>query len=85
MGQYEVRFLPSVRKDLRRIPMATVRRLLRAIDALTEDPRPPGCVRLSGTDLYRVRVGASRVLYEIRYAAVVVIVVKIGHRREVYR
>ena len=52
---------------------------------LREDPRGEGCIKLSGEERYRVRAGAYRILYEILDEQVLVIVVKIGHRREVYR
>lgn len=85
MAPYEIRVLPSVRKDLRGIDGTDVRRILARIESLAENPRPPDCRKLSGRDLYRVRTGAYRVLYEIHDASVVVVVVKVGHRREVYR
>ena len=62
-----------------------LRRLEEAITGLGDEPRPQGARRLQGVeDLYRIRVGDYRVIYQIRDKAVVVLVVKIGHRREVY-
>ena len=61
-------------------------RLREAIDALTAIPRPPGCVKLQGSEeLFRVRVGDYRIVYQIQDAVLVVLVVQIGHRREIYR
>lgn len=61
-------------------------RFREAIDALAENPPPPGCVKLQGeSELYRVRVGDYRIVYQIQDAVLVVLVVKIGHRREIYR
>lgn len=60
-------------------------RVLTAICALTEDPRPPGSRKLSGRDAYRVRVGDYRVIYRVADNELVVEVLGIGHRREVYR
>ncbi len=61
-------------------------RLRAAIDALAEDARPSGCVKLANTpDLYRIRVGDYRIVYQLKDAALVVLVLSIGHRREVYR
>jgi mRNA interferase RelE/StbE len=63
-----------------------LQRLRRAIDSLADSPRPSGCVKLSGSaDLYRLRVGDYRIIYQIRDAVLVVLVVEIGHRRDVYR
>ena len=77
--------LGPVRKDLRALDDKTRRRILRAIVALEVNPRPPGATKLRGSELWRVRVGDYRVLYSIEEARLVVLVVKIGHRREVYR
>jgi len=61
-------------------------RLRTAINGLADNPRPPSCVKLFQEDpLYRVRVGDYRIVYQIRDAALLVIVVEIGHRREIYR
>jgi mRNA interferase RelE/StbE len=60
-------------------------RVQAAIDALAHEPRPPGCVKLTGREAWRIRIGDHRVVYEIRDAALVVMVVDVGHRREVYR
>ena len=85
MARFELRFKPSVAKDLHGIPKADVRRILTRIETLREDPRPPGSEKLSSQERYRVRQGNYRILYTIAGAEVVVEIVKIGHRREVYR
>jgi mRNA interferase RelE/StbE len=85
MARFELRFKPSVAKDLRGIPKTEVRRLLKRIEALADDPRPAGCEKLTGRELYRVRQGAYRIVYSVDDVAVVVEVIKVGHRREVYR
>jgi len=85
MARFELRFKPSVAKDLRGVPKTEVRRLLKRIEALGDDPRPAGCEKLTGRDLYRVRQGAYRIVYSVDDVAVVVEVIKVGHRREVYR
>ncbi|MGE5442270.1 MAG: type II toxin-antitoxin system RelE family toxin [Bacteroidota bacterium] len=78
--------LGPVRKDLRALDDKTRRRVLRAVMTLEANPRPPGAKKLRGeSDLWRVRVGDYRILYSIEEARLVVLVVKIGHRREVYR
>jgi mRNA interferase RelE/StbE len=85
MARYELRFKNSVAKDLRALPRSDVAKVLERIDALRDDPRPPGSEKLSAQERYRVRQGSYRILYEIEDQQVVVTVVKVGHRREVYR
>ena len=68
----------SLEKPLRR-------RVLASIEALADDPRPPGCTKLVGQDAWRIRVGDYRVLYEIHDQVLLVIVVDVGHRRAIYR
>ena len=85
MGRYRVVFRRSVARDLRRIPNRDVQRILSAIDSLAEEPRPPGCEKLSGQERFRVRQGNYRIIYEIEDEEVVVVVVKVGHRGDVYR
>jgi len=85
MARYELRFKNSVINDLRALPRSDVAKVLERIDALRDDPRPPGSERLSAQERYRVRQGSYRILYEIEDQQVVVTVVKVGHRREVYR
>ena len=85
MARYELRVRPSVAKDLRGIPKADVKRILALMQALRDDPRAPGCEKLSGAELYRVRQGVYRIVYEIHDEVVVVEVVRVGHRSAVYR
>ncbi len=85
MARFEIVFKWSVAKDLRGIPNPDVARILARIEALQDDPRPPDSRKLSAQERYRIRQGIYRILYEIRDTQVQVIVVKIGHRREVYR
>jgi mRNA interferase RelE/StbE len=85
MASYRLVFKASVAKDLRRIPRQDVARILERIDRLADDPRPAGCEKLSGLERYRVRQGVYRIVYEIEDDRLVVMVVKVAHRREVYR
>lgn len=85
MAKYEVRFRKSVSKDLDPIPKRGVQRIIEAINALADDPRPPQSRKLSGAEKYRLRCGVYRVLYEIQDNVLVVCVVKVGHRKDVYR
>ena len=84
MGSYEIILRTSVAKDLRRIPNKDVRRLLDRIKALAANSRPEGCVKLSARERYRVRQGVYRIVYEIPDTELIVQVVKVAHRREVY-
>lgn len=87
MGRYRVLIKPSARKELLAVPTKKDRqRLVRRIELLGEDPSPVGCQKLTGgADRYRVRQGQYRIVYEIRDDELVVLVVKLGHRRDVYR
>lgn len=84
MASFEIRFKESVSKDLRHLPNKDVKKILQRIEALRNDPRPAGCDKLSTQERYRVRQGVYRIIYEVRDNELVVIVIKVGHRREVY-
>lgn len=85
MGKYKLFFKASVTKDFRQISKHDVAVIVQRIEALADDPRPKGCEKLSGQERYRVRQGNYRIVYEIIDEQLVVTVVKIGHRREVYK
>ena len=85
MGKYSILFRRSVLKDLEVLPKKDVQRIMEAIRALAVDPRPPQSQKLSGREQYRLRQGAYRILYVIQDDLLIVTVVKVGHRREVYR
>jgi len=74
-----------VAKDLRQIPKRDVLSILKRIEGLADDPRPSGSEKLSGQERFRVRQGTYRIVYEIKDQELIVTVVKIGHRRDVYR
>jgi len=84
MASFELRFKKFVAKDLRKLPNRDVKRILRCIDALRNEPRPKGCEKLSAQERYRVRQGVYRIVYEIEDDKLIIIVVKVGHRRDVY-
>lgn len=85
MVRYEIVFKQSVANDLRQIPGKDVQRILKRIDSLANDPRPADMEKLSGDDKYRIRQGNYRILYTIEDSVVTVTIVKVGHRRDVYR
>jgi mRNA interferase RelE/StbE len=76
---------PSAVKELEALPAKDRRKIVPRIEGLASEPRPHGCERLSGLEQYRVRQGDYRVVYSVDDDARVVLVVKIGHRRDVYR
>lgn len=84
---YEVRLAPQVARVLRKErDRDVVRRLVSAIGALATTPRPPGCRKLEGEDrLWRIRVGDHRIIYTIDDGALLILVITVGNRREVYR
>jgi mRNA interferase RelE/StbE len=85
MGKYKVIFRKSVALDFRRIPNRDLRKILATIKSLSEEPRPSGIEKLSGQEKCRVRQGNYRIIYEINDDQIIVIVVKVGHRKDVYR
>ena len=85
MASYRIVFKQSVSKDLRKIPNKDVQRILRRIDFLSDDPRPVGAEKLSAGNKYRIRQGSYRILYTIDDVVITVTVIKVGHRRDVYR
>lgn len=82
---YAVEILRSAQRQLARIDRQDHHRIIDAILALASNPRPPKCKKLSGRPAWRIRVGPYRIIYEIHDGRLVVLVVAIGHRREVYR
>jgi mRNA interferase RelE/StbE len=84
MASYKLVFKRSVKKDLRKIDSAHLDAILNRIKTLTKDPRPPGCKKLKGQEVYRVRQGNYRIVYEIIDDRLVIIVVAVGSRGRVY-
>src|SRR4030095_12856388 len=85
--RYAIEIKPSAARALRLLPAPARARLLAEIAPRGDDPQPPGCKKLAGRiDRYRVRAaGAYRVVYEIDDGSLIVVVIRVGHRREVYR
>jgi mRNA interferase RelE/StbE len=84
-GSYSVVVKRSAERELRAVPRTDLRRVITRIRGLADEPRPPGSEKLSGEDRYRLRQGDYRVIYAIDDDRRIVEIVKIGHRREVYR
>ncbi len=86
MGSFLIEWRKSTKKDLRRIAATEVNKIVAAVTDLANDPRPHGCTKMQGSDLaYRIRIGDYRVIYEIFEDRLVIEVVRVSHRREVYR
>lgn len=84
-GSFSVLTKRSAERELRKIPKEDLRRITTRIQGLALQPRPPGCEKLSGEERYRIRQGDYRIVYAVDDELRIVEVVKIGHRREVYR
>jgi len=85
MANYKLVFKESVSKDLQPIPNKDVTRILQRMEELQENPRPVGSEKLSRQERYRFRQGAYRIIYEVSDELLVVTVVKVGHRKHVYK
>jgi mRNA interferase RelE/StbE len=85
MGGYRIFFKRSVERDLSGIPKKDVKKILNRIKTLENDPRPPGYEKLTGQERYRLRQGRYRIVYSIQDDELTIWVVKVGHRKDVYR
>ena len=84
--RWRVEYTARCRRDLAGIRVQDCVRIVRRADRLAEDPRPPGCLKLTGRDdADRLRVGDYRIIYQIEDAALLVLVIAVGHRRDIYR
>jgi mRNA interferase RelE/StbE len=82
---YRIEVTPRAQKDLKALPKRERRRVAEQIDALTTDPRPTGCKKLKGReDFYRIRVGDYRVIYQIEDEILLILIVRVGDRKEIY-
>lgn len=85
-GTYTINYDPTALRELAKLDKVVARCIVRAVDALADDPRPSGARTLVGfPDLLRLRVGACRVIYTIRSDRVLVLVLRVAHRSEAYR
>ena len=85
MAVYKIFFRRSVLKDLAKIPKNELKRIIKKIEKLTHNPRPQGCEKISGQDRFRIRQRNYRIVYSIQDDELTIWVVKIGHRRDIYR
>ena len=85
MAEYKIYFKESVEKDFSTISNKDLQKIISRIQTLAEDPRSPGCEKLTGQDRYRVRQGHYRIVYPIRDEELTVWIVKVGRRKDIYR
>lgn len=81
---YELFVLPPAQKDLDRLEVSVFERILKKIRALSKDARPPGCLKLTGDEGYRLRVGDYRILYRIDDESKRIFIYRVKHRKDVY-
>lgn len=85
MAAYKVHFKASVERDLATIPKKDLKKILKRIKGLAVNPRPWGSEKLTGQERYRLRQGSHRIVYSIQDDELTVWVVKVGHRKDIYR
>jgi mRNA interferase RelE/StbE len=85
MAEYKIYFRKSVEKDFTTVPKKDLQKILRRIEALAQDPRPPGHEKLTGQERYRIRQGRYRIVYSIQDEQLTIWIVKVGHRKDIYR
>ena len=85
MENYRILIKTSAAKELESVPSRDRRRIVKKIQSLSSEPRPTGCEKLSGGEKYRIRQGNYRILYTIQDDVLIITVIRVGHRREVYR
>ena len=84
MAKYKIEIKRSAVKEIKKLPRKDIGKVLQKIYSLAENPRPAGCLKLSVEEKYRIRFGVYRILYEIQDDLLLVIVVKVAHRKNVY-
>jgi mRNA interferase RelE/StbE len=85
VAKYNILIKPSAVKEIENIPQKNRLRIIQKIQGLASNPRPPGCEKLTGEKRYRIRQGVYRIVYSVADNELHIIVVKVGHRRDVYK
>jgi len=85
VATYKISIKPSAVKELRKIPKKELKKITDRINSLSHDPRPAGSEKLTTQNAYRIRQGQYRIVYIIEDDNLIIIVIKIGHRRDIYR
>jgi mRNA interferase RelE/StbE len=83
---YQVEITPAAQRTIKKLSKNVQRKIIETIEKLANEPRPVGVVKLSATEnLYRVRTGDYRIIYEIQDKILLIVITKVGHRRDVYK
>ncbi len=85
MGKYKIEIKRSAFKEIKKLPSKDLKSILARIGELSNDPRPPDCKKLSAEEKYRIRYRSYRILYSIKDNILVIYVIKVGRRKDVYR
>ncbi len=85
MAKYEVTVFPSAQKEITKLPKQAQGKVLKALISLSDNPRPNGCKKLVGTDCWRFRVGEYRIVYSIADNILTIEIIRVAHRKDVYR
>jgi len=85
MAKYNIEIKKSAAKEIKKPPAKNINGVIKILDELAGNPRPEGCLKLSNNEKYRIRFGVYRMLYEIYDDRLLIIVVKVAHRKDVYR
>lgn len=86
MASYKINWKRSAKKELRKLNKSVILRILQSVESLAEDPLQTGSKKLVGSDsIYRIRVGDYRIIYSIEFSVLTIEIIKVGHRRQVYR
>lgn len=84
--KYTIELLPHAQRDLKALDRSVQKRIAKSIDELETNPRPPGCKKMEGLEnAFRIRTGDYRIIYRIQDEKLVVLIIKVGHRRDIYR
>jgi len=84
MAKFKILIKKSASKEIKKLPPVYLKKIILKIGELADNPRPDGCVKLTNEEKYRVRVGNYGILYEIKDNELIIIVVKVGHRKDIY-
>jgi mRNA interferase RelE/StbE len=86
MDSYQIEWKRSAQKELRKLPAEMIQQIIEAVNALSENPFPPGCRKLAGSEqTWRMRIGNYRIIYNVFSSSLVIEIVRIAHRKDAYR
>ena len=86
MASYQIDWKSSARKELRKLPSDMIQKIMAEVESLVENPFPPDCRKLTGSEqTWRIRIGNYRVIYNVLSAVLIIEIVRVAHRKDVYR